>query len=88
MKMKSYLTNVLCQSSWAGVVRTLWKINPAIAVYLSERFKTPIVQQEVGKLVRSTTLDVLDTPEALRFLIGDKLDPHIRRDLKVIVHRH
>jgi phosphatidylinositol 4-kinase len=72
------------QSSWTTVIRTVWKINPAIAVYITERFKSPVVQLEVGKLVRSTTLDVLDTPEALRFLIGDKLDLNIRRDLKVL----
>jgi len=48
-----------------------------------ERFKNPVVRNEVVKMVRSSTLEVLDTPEALAFLIGDKLDPTIHRDLKV-----
>lgn len=39
-------------------------------------------------MVRSSTLDVLDTPEALRFLIGDRLDHTIRRDLKVSLLKH
>ena len=37
----------------------------------------------MAKIVRSSTLEVLDTPEALIFLVGDRLDPAIRRDLKV-----
>jgi phosphatidylinositol 4-kinase len=61
----------------------LWQINPAIAVYMAERLKSPFIRNEIGKLVRSSTLDVLDTPEALAFLLGDKFDPAIPRDLKV-----
>lgn len=53
---------------------------------MTERFKTPAIHQAVGKLVRSNSLAVLDTPEALRFLVGDKLDTGIRRDLKVLTH--
>jgi phosphatidylinositol 4-kinase A len=74
---------LVSQSSWATVVRTVWEIDPAIAVYIAERFKSPGVQSEVGKLVRSSTPDVLDTPEALHFLVGDRLDLNVRRDLKV-----
>jgi hypothetical protein len=71
------------QGSWANLIRTLWNIDPAIAVYFVERFKNPVARNEVVKLVRSSALDVLDIPEALAFLIGDKLDPAISRDLKV-----
>ena len=35
-------------------------------------------------MVRSNTLDVLGIPGALPFLLGDRLDPHVHRDLKVI----
>lgn len=73
----------LLQGSWTAVVRTVQKVDPAIAVYMAERFKSPGVQSEVGKLVRSSSLDFLDTPEALHFLVGDKLDVNVRRDLKV-----
>jgi phosphatidylinositol 4-kinase len=50
---------------------------------MTERFKQTTVRVEVGKLVRSSTLAVLDVHEALPFLVGDRLDPSIRRDLKV-----
>ena len=61
----------------------MWSLNPAIAIHLSERFKLAVVRNEVTKLVRSNTVDVLDVPESLPFLLGDKLDPNVSRDLKV-----
>jgi hypothetical protein len=79
----TYQPFIVYQGSWASVVRTLWQINPAIAVYSAERLKNATIRLEVGKLVRSSTLDVLDNPEALAFLSGDRLDPSIQRDLKV-----
>ncbi|KII89099.1 hypothetical protein PLICRDRAFT_698221 [Plicaturopsis crispa FD-325 SS-3] len=72
----------MLETSWTTAVRTVWQINPAIAIHMTERFKNAFVQGEVGKLVRSSTLDVLDISEALPFLVGDKLDPNVRRDLK------
>ncbi|KAF5373565.1 hypothetical protein D9758_000828 [Tetrapyrgos nigripes] len=70
------------ESSWIGIIRTIWNINPAIAVHITERFKLPLLRNEVTKLVRSSSLEVLDVPEALVFLIGDKMDSAVRRDLK------
>lgn len=71
------------QSTWISTVRKVWEIDPAIAVFLTERFHNQTVHAEVGRLVRSGTHDVLHVPEALPFLVGDKLDQTIRRDLKV-----
>ncbi|KAF8891248.1 hypothetical protein BD779DRAFT_1514119 [Infundibulicybe gibba] len=72
----------LLESSWTSIIRTVWQVNPAIAIHMAERFKNPFVRSEVGKLIRSSTLEALDIPEALPFLVGDRLDPHVRRDLK------
>ncbi|KAJ7572583.1 Stt4p: phosphatidylinositol-4-kinase, partial [Mycena floridula] len=72
-------------SSWTTVIRTTWLINPAIAIYLAERFKLAMVRTEVAKLVRSNTADVLDVPEALQFLLGERLDPSVSRDLKLLL---
>ncbi|KAF7295444.1 hypothetical protein MIND_01084200 [Mycena indigotica] len=73
----------LFEASWATMVRTVWQIDPAIAVHLPERFKSAVVvRNEVTKLVRSTTRDVLDTPEAIPFLLGDRLEADVQRDLK------
>lgn len=71
------------QTSWVSALRTVWKIDPAIAVALSERFNVGALQHEVTRLVRSNTREILDCPEALRFLIGDKFDANMKRDIKV-----
>lgn len=68
-------------------IRTLWQINPAIAVHLTERLNLAVVRAEVTRLVRSSTADVLDVPEALNFLLGEGMESiAIRRDLKVRCH--
>ncbi|KAF8350539.1 hypothetical protein F5887DRAFT_939764 [Amanita rubescens] len=70
------------ESSWANVVRSVWNVNPTAAIQLAERFKNITVRNEVTKLVRSNTLQVIDTPEALPFLLGDRIDLHDSPDLK------
>lgn len=76
-------TEQLFQSNWSTIVRRTWEIDPAISVYIAERFNYPAVQSAVETLVRSTTQDVLDVPEGLRFLVGDKLGTSVQRDLRV-----
>jgi phosphatidylinositol 4-kinase A len=73
------------ENSWPVLIRTLWQINPAIAVHTAERFKLHVIRGEVTKLVRSSTPDVLDIPEALNFLLGEGMDlVSARRDLKLL----
>ncbi|KAG2028643.1 hypothetical protein BDR03DRAFT_1071054, partial [Suillus americanus] len=72
-------------STWPGVVRTVWEVDPAIAVYLTERFKSPAAHAEVQNLVRSNASQVVDTPEDSRFLIGDSFRGGQRRELKCII---
>lgn len=43
----------------------------------------PALGTEVARLVRSNPLACVDIPDALNFLVGDRLDPAVRRDLKV-----
>ncbi|KAI0818966.1 atypical/PIKK/PI4K protein kinase [Irpex lacteus] len=57
---------MMTDPTWTGTVRRVWSIDPAIAVNMAERFHTAAVQNEVTRLVRSNTRDVLDVPEALR----------------------
>jgi phosphatidylinositol 4-kinase A len=64
-------------------VRLTWQLNPAITVYLPERFMLPVVHNEVTRCIRSNTTALLDVPDALRFLVGERLDANVRRDLKV-----
>ncbi|KAH9952080.1 atypical/PIKK/PI4K protein kinase [Amylocystis lapponica] len=79
------IEKTMLESTWINAIRRTWDIDPAIAVFLAERFNHPAVHSEVSRLVRSRTMDVLDAPEALNYLVGDKLDPSLRRDLKCIL---
>lgn len=68
---------------WMAFARQTWQLNPGIAIYLTERFSVPALESEVTRLVRSNPLACVDVPDALNFLVGDKLDPNVRRDLRV-----
>lgn len=65
------------------MIEKAWQIQPAVAIHMTERFNNPFVVNEVSRLVRSLTRDVLHIPEALRFLVGEKFNPFLQRDLKV-----
>ncbi|EJU05379.1 atypical/PIKK/PI4K protein kinase [Dacryopinax primogenitus] len=70
---------------WSQSVRTAWKINPAIAVYMAERFKVASVHSEVSRLVRAQPKEVIDIPEALQFMLGDQLQTGNRASLKYLL---
>lgn len=67
---------------WVGAVRRAWKIIPAVAVHMVERFKVPTVEAELRRLVNEQPHAVLDVPEALRFLVGDSLDARPKPSLQ------
>ncbi|KAF8623467.1 hypothetical protein AX15_006251 [Amanita polypyramis BW_CC] len=73
------------ETPWANIVRTVWNANPTAAVQLAERFKNVAVRNEVIKLVHSNALQVMDTPEALPFLLGDRIDPGSTPDMKFML---
>ncbi|KAL1668533.1 hypothetical protein GGF50DRAFT_96468 [Schizophyllum commune] len=76
----------LYDANWQTLVRTAWQVDPAIAVFMAERFKQPAVRNEVVRLVRSSTRDVMDVAEAVPYLIGDNLDvTNARRDLRYLL---
>jgi phosphatidylinositol 4-kinase len=70
---------------WATLVRTGWKIQPAVAVHMGERFKHLNVSNEIVRLVRLQPRAVLGVPEALTYFLGDKFDPSIRSNLKWVL---
>ncbi|KAH9945818.1 atypical/PIKK/PI4K protein kinase [Epithele typhae] len=81
----SALEKTMLDNTWTSTVRRTWEIDPAIAVHMAERFNHPAVQSAVGSLVRSATPEVLDVPEGLRFLVGEKLDTGVQRDLRYLL---
>ena len=71
------------KDAWVNEIRTAWGIDPGLVSYLPERFKVPVVEIECGKWIRAHPRQVLDYPEALTFVVGEKLDQGMQRDLKV-----
>lgn len=67
---------------WSNLVRKAWRINPAVAVHMAERFKNPNTTNEVTKMVRLHPKAVLGVPEAVYHLLGDKFDPSVRGALR------
>ncbi|GJJ07619.1 hypothetical protein Clacol_001823 [Clathrus columnatus] len=67
---------------WKSIIQTAWKIDPAVAIYLPDRFKHVVIENEIGRWVRSNTRSVVGHPHALKYLLGERLDPNISRDLK------
>ena len=54
-----------------------------MAVHMGERFKHGPIQIELTRLVRTDPKAVLGVPEAVHFLLGDKLDNGSRAALRV-----
>ncbi|KAI5120463.1 hypothetical protein M0805_006483 [Coniferiporia weirii] len=75
----------MAEDAWITEVRTAWKIDPGLVVHFTERFKNLTVEREVGRWVRTHTREVLDHPDALRFVVGDRLDRGVQRDLKFVL---
>lgn len=73
----------LDESNWFGVVRFAWKLDPYLAVHLSERFTSPTMQKEIRRLVMANPEDVIESPVAAQILLGDSLSTDLRFQLKV-----
>lgn len=74
--------SMLVDDVWKDSVRLAWDIDPRLAVQMSSRFKLPVVESELHSLIANNTLDVVNDPEALVILLGDKLTPSSRLNLK------
>jgi phosphatidylinositol 4-kinase len=79
------LERTIPETNWPVVARSVWEIDPAIAIHMMERFKSPAVHAEVQRLVRANPAIVMHTPEGLRHLIDDTTRLNQRRELKHIL---
>lgn len=75
----------MLDNNWPTCVRTAWEIDPAIALHMMERFKSPSAHVEVERLVRANPMAVASTPEGLKFLVDDKGLIHQKNDLQYIL---
>ena len=72
----------LSPSEWPKLVAKAWRISPAMAVHMGERFKYPPVQTALTALVREHPKQVIAVPEALRYLLGEKLEQNAKAALQ------
>ncbi|KAL7310917.1 Phosphatidylinositol 4-kinase stt4 [Mucor circinelloides] len=77
---KSFTTD----DSWKEMVRFAWETSPKVAVQMAARFVQVAVQRELHTLIANNTLDVVDVPEALELLLGEKVQPNAKLDLRYL----
>lgn len=66
------------------IVRSVWDLDPDIAIHMMERFRSPSAHAEVQRLVRANPALVMHTAEGLRYLIDDATRLSQSREPKVI----
>ncbi|KAF8759029.1 PI3 PI4-kinase family [Rhizoctonia solani] len=77
---QDYLSNSersLTDDGWRQMVRTAWNVDAAIATHMSERFKRPIVENELIKLVKSDPSAALHKRDYKLLLTWDPVPPVI-----------
>lgn len=65
------------------LARQAWTKWPKVIVHLPDRFKFPLVANEVVHLVRSDPLAVQDSPDALAYFLDDGIPAESRSKLRV-----
>ncbi|KAG0179232.1 phosphatidylinositol-4- kinase [Apophysomyces sp. BC1034] len=76
--------SMVMEDSWKEIVRFAWEMSPRLAVMMNSRFLQPVVHRELHRLIANNSLDVVDVPEALVILLGEKLQPNAKLDLKYL----
>ncbi|KAI8067784.1 hypothetical protein BC940DRAFT_340507 [Gongronella butleri] len=72
------------EDSWKEIIRFAWDVSPRLAIQMNTRFVLPVVHRELHRLIANNSLDVVDIPEALVILLGDRLLPNANLDLKYL----
>ncbi|ORX46095.1 hypothetical protein DM01DRAFT_1339741 [Hesseltinella vesiculosa] len=72
------------EDAWKEIVRFAWDVSPRLAIQMNSRFVLPVVHRELHRLIANNSLDVVDIPEALVLLLGDRLLPNANLDLKYL----
>ncbi|KAI8581455.1 hypothetical protein K450DRAFT_233176 [Umbelopsis ramanniana AG] len=74
--------SMLVDELWKDTVRLAWEIDPRLAVQMPVRFKNPVIESELRNVIANNTLEAVDDAEALVILLGDKLAPNTRLNLR------
>jgi phosphatidylinositol 4-kinase A len=72
------------EAIWPTIVRSAWKVDPHLAVHLSERFVSPSMNKEIHRLVVANPEDVVESPVAAQILLGENHSHNLGFQLEVL----
>ncbi|KAL7274544.1 Phosphatidylinositol 4-kinase stt4 [Rhizina undulata] len=73
-------------NSVALVLQTAWHESPALALQLVRRFQSPRLEADVKRLISMYPEKVVDLPEALQIMLGDKISNNLGPQLKYLLY--
>ncbi|CAZ86484.1 unnamed protein product [Tuber melanosporum] len=84
--LPSYPARPTTDNSIAVVLPTAWHEDPAIAVQLIKRFQSPRLEQDIKRFIMAYPEAVVDQPDALQIMLGDKLSSQLSFQLKYLLY--
>lgn len=72
------------EANWPGVVRSAWRVNPQLAVYLGERFVSPAMNKEIRRHIVANPENVIESPVAAQILLGENHSHDLGFQLEVL----
>ncbi|KAH8148148.1 uncharacterized protein LAJ45_07912 [Morchella importuna] len=83
--LPTYTARPATDNSIAILLPAAWHENPAIAVQLSKRFQSPRLEQDIRRLVTTYPEKVVDQPDAVQIMMGDKIASGLGFQLKYLL---
>lgn len=74
---------ILDEGAWPGLVRSAWKLDPVLAVHMSQRFASQSLHKEVRRWIVANPEDVIHCAVAAQIMLGDTLSSDLQFQLKV-----
>ena len=65
------------------MLKVAWAESPALAIQFLARFRSPILFQNIRRMLLESPQDVIEEPEALQILLGDISPNDVASQLKV-----
>lgn len=81
--LPSYTAKPATESSISNILTTAWKEDAAIAVQLVKRFQSLRLEQDVRKLILTYPEKVVNQPDAVQIMLGDRISNQLSFQLKV-----
>lgn len=84
--LPTYSARPLTDNAIAVVLPAAWAEDPAIAVQLVKRFQSPRLEADVKNLILRFPEKVVDQPDAVQVMLGDKISSGLSFQLKYLLY--